>query len=266
MKGKRSPGAGLFDKLLVPRLENYACNNDVTDIEAACDYLRRCYKEYQRQKLPALRQQVERAVDVIARKGGVTKSELRLQVGARRSRCRSTPCMRRMRTADAATAAQQPAEQVAVLCVCMQGPVRGLQSHLEAAVLLNSAVALSPCPAPHRRKQAAERQHVSRQSRSKGQGGSTTTGGGGAGNTSASSDSSGSSDSEGEGSEAGSSDLELDADAPGLQADSQQQALTPGTGKQAGCAQHGVAAVPCLFTRVPRSCRWGEGSLLIQQG
>lgn len=85
MKGKRSPGAGLFDKLLVPRLENYASNNDVTDIEAACDYLRRCYKEYQRQKLPALRQQVERAVDVIARKGGVTKSELRLQVGACRS-------------------------------------------------------------------------------------------------------------------------------------------------------------------------------------
>ena len=40
------------------------------------EYLRRNYKEYQRQKVPALRQQVERAVETIARKGGVSKAEL----------------------------------------------------------------------------------------------------------------------------------------------------------------------------------------------
>lgn len=80
MKGKRSPGTGLFDKLILPRIENYGQNNDITDTDAVCEYLRRNYKEYNRQKLPALRQQVERAVEAIARRGGVTKAELRLQV------------------------------------------------------------------------------------------------------------------------------------------------------------------------------------------
>ncbi len=50
--------------------------------EAVCEYLRRNYREYTRTKLPVFRQQVERAVEAIARKGGVTKAELRLQVGA----------------------------------------------------------------------------------------------------------------------------------------------------------------------------------------
>lgn len=81
MKGRKSPGGGLFDRLLVPRIENYGQNHDITDSEAVVEYLRRNYKEYQRQKVPALRQQVERAVETIARKGGVTKAELRLQVG-----------------------------------------------------------------------------------------------------------------------------------------------------------------------------------------
>lgn len=49
--------------------------------EAVCEYLRRNYREYTRTKLPVFRQQVERAVEAIARKGGVTKAELRLQVG-----------------------------------------------------------------------------------------------------------------------------------------------------------------------------------------
>ena len=80
MKGRRSSSGSLFDKLLVPRLENYGQNHDLTDTDAACEYLRAAYKEYGRQKLPALRQQVERAVEAIARKGGVTKAELRLQV------------------------------------------------------------------------------------------------------------------------------------------------------------------------------------------
>lgn len=80
MKGRKSPGGGLFDRLLVPRIENYGQNHDITDSEAVVEYLRRNYKEYQRQKVPALRQQVERAVETIARKGGVSKAELRLQV------------------------------------------------------------------------------------------------------------------------------------------------------------------------------------------
>ena len=81
MKGKRSPGTALYDKLLVPRIENYGSNSDITDTDAVCEYLRRNYKEYSRHKLPVFRQQVERAVETIARRGGVTKAELRLQVG-----------------------------------------------------------------------------------------------------------------------------------------------------------------------------------------
>ncbi|PSC72207.1 Ribosome biogenesis ATPase RIX7 isoform B [Micractinium conductrix] len=86
--GRRSSGgggggSGLFDRLLVPRVENYGTNNDITDTDAVCEYLRRNYKEYQRHKLPALRQQVERAVEAIARRGGVTKAELRLQAAER---------------------------------------------------------------------------------------------------------------------------------------------------------------------------------------
>ncbi|KAL4452367.1 hypothetical protein ABPG75_008029 [Micractinium tetrahymenae] len=84
MKGRKSPGSGLFDRLLVPRIENYGQNHDVTDSDAVVEYLRRNYKEYQRQKVPALRQQVERAVEAIARRGGVTKAELRLQAAERR--------------------------------------------------------------------------------------------------------------------------------------------------------------------------------------
>lgn len=79
-QGKRSPGTSLFDKLIVPRIENYGSNNDITDTEAVCEYLRRNYKEYTRVKLLVFRQQVQRAVDAIVRKGGVTKAELRLQV------------------------------------------------------------------------------------------------------------------------------------------------------------------------------------------
>ena len=88
-KGKRSPGGTIFDRLLVPRIENYGSNNDITETDEVCEYLRRNYKEYTRQKLPAFRQQVERAVAVIARRGGVTKAELRLQVGSLMHVCSS---------------------------------------------------------------------------------------------------------------------------------------------------------------------------------
>jgi hypothetical protein len=83
MKGKRSPGISLFDKLLIPRIQNYGSNNDITDTDSVIEYLRRNYKEYTRHKLPVFRQQVERAVEAIARRGGVSKAELRLQVGSR---------------------------------------------------------------------------------------------------------------------------------------------------------------------------------------
>ena len=81
MKNKRSPGTSILDKLLVPRIEGYGSNNDITDTDAVCEYLRQNHREYTRQKLQVLKQLVERAVDAIARKGGVTKAELRLQVG-----------------------------------------------------------------------------------------------------------------------------------------------------------------------------------------
>lgn len=93
MKGRKSPGSGLLDRLLLPRIENYGQNHDITDSEAVVEYLRRHYKEYQRQKVPALRQQVERAVEAIARRGGITKAELRLQVGEERGPERITMCV-----------------------------------------------------------------------------------------------------------------------------------------------------------------------------
>ena len=34
MKQKRTSGSGLLDKLLVPRIENYGTNNDITDTGA----------------------------------------------------------------------------------------------------------------------------------------------------------------------------------------------------------------------------------------
>lgn len=39
MKQKRTSGSGLFDKLLVPRIENYGTNNDITDTGAAAGWL-----------------------------------------------------------------------------------------------------------------------------------------------------------------------------------------------------------------------------------
>lgn len=79
-RGTKSPGGQLYDRLLLPRIENYALNNDYTDIDELTEHLRRNYKEYQRQKLGPFRNQVARAVEAITRRGGVAKPELRLQV------------------------------------------------------------------------------------------------------------------------------------------------------------------------------------------
>ncbi|GAB4818827.1 hypothetical protein N2152v2_005873 [Parachlorella kessleri] len=81
MKGKsKSPGGQLYDRLLLPRIDNYALNNDYTDIDELTTYLRRNYKEYQRQKLGPFKNQVSRAVENLTRRGGVSKPEIQLQV------------------------------------------------------------------------------------------------------------------------------------------------------------------------------------------
>jgi len=76
-------GSGLsvaqLDRNLVPRLEQYAMNRDVNDVDAVVDHLRRSYKEYQRRQIGALRQMVVRAVQIVQRKG-ISKPELALEV------------------------------------------------------------------------------------------------------------------------------------------------------------------------------------------
>jgi sigma54-dependent transcription regulator len=79
-KQGRQGSQGLYDKLLVPRLENYASNHDLSEIDDCVEYLRTNYPEYRRQKIAALKSQVVRGVDFISRKGLQAKPELRLQV------------------------------------------------------------------------------------------------------------------------------------------------------------------------------------------
>ena len=83
--GKQGQGQGIsvaqLDRNLVPRVEQYALNRDLSDVEAVVDYLRRNYKEYQRRQLGALRQMVAKAVQIVQRKG-LSKPELQLQVWA----------------------------------------------------------------------------------------------------------------------------------------------------------------------------------------
>ncbi|GBF93534.1 ribosome biogenesis ATPase [Raphidocelis subcapitata] len=79
----RNSGPGLtvaqLDRNLVPRLEQYALNGDLNDVEAVVDHLRRSYKEYQRRQIGALRQMVLRAIQIVQRKGPVGKPELVLE-------------------------------------------------------------------------------------------------------------------------------------------------------------------------------------------
>eukprot|EP00887_Chlorella_sp_A99_P002097 scaffold21.g2097.t1 len=79
MKGKKSPGASFYDRLLVPRIEAYGQNHDYTDIDEVAEYLRSAYREYARQKAGPFRAQVSRAVEAVARRSGVAKPELQLQ-------------------------------------------------------------------------------------------------------------------------------------------------------------------------------------------
>jgi hypothetical protein len=85
-KGSKQQQGGspyLLDRNLTPRIEQYALNHDIRDIDEVVDYLRRSYKEYQRKQVAALRQMVTKAVQVVQQKG-VAKPEVQLQVRKRR--------------------------------------------------------------------------------------------------------------------------------------------------------------------------------------
>ena len=79
MKHKAAGGL-VLDRMLVPRIEQYALNNAYTDADEVAEYLRRAYKEYQRRQLGPFRTMVARAIAVVQRKGGPQKPELQLQV------------------------------------------------------------------------------------------------------------------------------------------------------------------------------------------
>jgi ribosome biogenesis ATPase len=81
--------AGVYDRLLVPRIENYGQNHDCTDFEAVVAYLRASYREYTRQKAGPFAVQVARAIEAVAARGGVHKEELTLQALERRHRERA---------------------------------------------------------------------------------------------------------------------------------------------------------------------------------
>ena len=72
--------AGIMDKLLVPRLINYAMNHSLSDIDEVSQDLRGSYREYQRRPMAAFKQMVARAVRVVQNKGGAVKPEIQLQV------------------------------------------------------------------------------------------------------------------------------------------------------------------------------------------
>lgn len=89
--------AGILDRALVPRIENYAMNNEL-DLDDVVEYLRSAYREYQRQKLAPFRLMVERAI-LVAKRRGQSKPELQIQAwprppdhdcGTCSSACRST--------------------------------------------------------------------------------------------------------------------------------------------------------------------------------
>jgi hypothetical protein len=81
-KAERSNSSSpyILDRNLTPRIEEYALNHDITDVDDVVDHLRRSYREYQRKQLAALRQMVVRAVQSVQQRG-VDKPELQLQVG-----------------------------------------------------------------------------------------------------------------------------------------------------------------------------------------
>lgn len=79
-RSDKQAGAYVLDRLIVPRIRDFAQNNDYTDIDAVADYLRGTYREYQRHKLGPFRSQVAKAVQHIQQQGGISKTEIQLQV------------------------------------------------------------------------------------------------------------------------------------------------------------------------------------------
>ncbi|KAG2428143.1 hypothetical protein HXX76_011823 [Chlamydomonas incerta] len=77
--GGSGGGGGLLDRLLVPRIEQYAVNNNYTEIDEVVEHLRKTYKEYQRRQLGPFRTMVTRAVGILQHKGEQTGTELQLQ-------------------------------------------------------------------------------------------------------------------------------------------------------------------------------------------
>ncbi len=74
-------GGGILDKLLVPRIINYAINNRIDDLDEVAQALRSTYREYQRKQLAPFKVMVARAIKVVERKGGIpAQPEVLLQV------------------------------------------------------------------------------------------------------------------------------------------------------------------------------------------
>ncbi len=79
--GSAQAGKGVpLDKLLVPRVESYAANNNYTDVEEVSAFLRKTYREYARTKTGPFKQMVAKAIRIVEARGGVQKPELQLQV------------------------------------------------------------------------------------------------------------------------------------------------------------------------------------------
>ncbi|XP_002975982.2 cell division control protein 48 homolog C [Selaginella moellendorffii] len=68
MAGGRG-SAYFVDPLLLPRIEQYAHNNNINHIDNTVDYLRRSYREYQRKQLLPFRKSVEQAVRIVNQSG-----------------------------------------------------------------------------------------------------------------------------------------------------------------------------------------------------
>ncbi|KAJ7535016.1 hypothetical protein O6H91_12G014800 [Diphasiastrum complanatum] len=55
----------MLDPLLLPRLQQYAYNNNISDLDDTVEYLRNNYKEYQRKQLGPFRRLVSHAINVV---------------------------------------------------------------------------------------------------------------------------------------------------------------------------------------------------------
>jgi len=62
-----TPAGGTYvvDKLLIPRLDTYAANHSLEDVDAVAEALRSTYKEYQRRQMAPFKQMVLKAVRVM---------------------------------------------------------------------------------------------------------------------------------------------------------------------------------------------------------